>query len=141
LTTDFAPCTSSVCSQPRVAPGQVLVEFAPRRLGASQGHAGQGVEPVAGVFQDVVQRDLQRAHVLGTAIPNSSSRALAHDLARVVNAVDRENMLGEIDANGQNRHELPLPIHLMNKRTLIVALRCRPLQQRWRRGWEVPFIR
>jgi hypothetical protein len=68
-------------------------------------------------------------------------RELLHDLARVVDAVVRKNILGEIDANGQNSDGLPLPRQLMRDRTPIVALRCRLPQQRWHRDGEVPFIR
>ena len=63
-------------------------------------------------------------------------------LAGFVDCVNGENGLGEIDADVQNGHGLPLPSELMELRNPIVALCCRqPQYAAAYRDGEVPFIR
>ena len=70
------------------------------------------------------------------------ARAHQHGLAVLVDPVDRENVLGEIDADEQNSHGLPLPSELMRLRHFpswhFVAGR---RYTRLARDGEVPFIR
>jgi hypothetical protein len=52
-----------------------------------------------------------------------------------------KNVLGEINANGQNRHGLPLPNELMRKRTSHRGTQLPVAALRLVRDGEVPFIR
>lgn len=51
--------------QTLIAPSQVFVQFAPLRLSPSDRHAGQAVQLVGAVFQDLVKRQAQRARAVG----------------------------------------------------------------------------
>src|SRR5574343_194593 len=90
-----------------------------------------------------MQDDLARAPegFLGHPLVARYRRLQKVRLARLVHATNRKHVLGEINANGQNRHGLPLPGELMRFRTshrgtqLLVAA-ARPV-----RDGEVPFIR
>jgi len=52
-----------------------------------------------------------------------------------------ENVLGEIDANGDNGHGLPLPSELMRDRNPHLGTQLPPAASRLARDGEVPFIR
>lgn len=62
-------------------------------------------------------------------------------LASLVYAMDRKNVLGEVDTNGQNRHGLPLPKELMRYRTSHRGTSLPVAAMRLVRDGEVPFIR
>jgi len=63
------------------------------------------------------------------------------DLAGLVDAVNRENVLGEVDTHGQNRHEPPLPNELMRDCTSHRGTWLPFAATRLVRDGEVSFIR
>ena len=62
-------------------------------------------------------------------------------LARLVHAVDREDVLGEIDANVQNGDGIPLPSELMRVRTSLRVTVLSFAASRLARDGEVSTIR
>jgi hypothetical protein len=59
----------------------------------------------------------------------------------IIHAVHRENILGEVNTYGQNRHGLPLPSELMRKRASHRGTELPIAATRLVRDGEVPFIR
>lgn len=68
-------------------------------------------------------------------------RADQFGLAGLVDAMNRKNVLGEVDTHGQNRHGLPLPNELMRDRTSHRGTWLPFAATRLVRDGEVPFIR
>lgn len=83
----------------------------------------------------------------GSAAIGSCSLSARHcrphqfGLAGLVDAVDRENVLGEVNADGQNRHGLPLPNAWMRDRTSLRGTWLPLAATRLVRDGQVPFIR
>jgi hypothetical protein len=82
----------------------------------------------------------QRGHQLVQLVARHR-RAHQFSLAGLIDAVHRENVLGEVDTNGQNRHGLPLPSELMRNRTSHRDTQLPSAAMRLARDGEVPFIR
>ena len=68
-------------------------------------------------------------------------RAHKHRLTPLIHAMHSKNVLGEINADRNNGHGLPLPSDSMRFRNPIVALDAVRRKPRLARDGEVPFIR
>jgi len=99
---------------------------------------GPVVRSRAGLHANGARR--QRGHQLMQPGP-LHARPYQHRLAVLVDSMDRENVLGEIDAYEQNSHGLPLPSELMRVRTSHRGTPLPVAAMRLARDGEVPSIR
>jgi hypothetical protein len=75
------------------------------------------------------------------SLSRDNARAHEFGLARLVDAVHGKDVLGEIDADVDNGHGLPLPSELMRVRTSHRGTSLPVAASRPVRDGEVPFIR
>ena len=108
-------------------------------LAATMARPGGNVTGISSWAGELAAKRLQ---VVRDLVPTARRSGIGNGVAfRLVHSAHREDVLGEIDANVQNAHGLPLPNELMRLRTAHRSTQLPFSARRLVRDGEVPSIR